>query len=54
MLKIFMVILIFVLLFAWEVRQLIRKREMKELIVFSILVLIGLAMSIVVIIQSFI
>ncbi|MGG1397822.1 hypothetical protein ABE288_08350 [Bacillus salipaludis] len=54
MLKIFMVILIFVLLFTWEARQLIRKREMKELIVFSILVLIGLAMSIAVIIQSFI
>ncbi|MBI0576576.1 hypothetical protein IEC97_04300 [Neobacillus cucumis] len=54
MLKIFMVILIFVLLFAWEASQLIRKREMKELIVFSILSLIGLVMSIVVIIQSFI
>lgn len=54
MLKIFMVILIFVLLFAWEARQLIQKKEMKELIVFSILSLIGLVMSIVVIIQSFI
>nr|WP_263324175.1 hypothetical protein [Neobacillus sp. Marseille-Q6967] len=54
MLKIFMMILIFVILFSWEVPKLLRKREMKELVVFSFLALIGLVLSIFVVIRSFI
>ncbi|TWD96479.1 hypothetical protein FB550_111137 [Neobacillus bataviensis] len=54
MLKIFMEILMFVSLFAWEALQLIRKKELKELVVFSILSIIGLALSILVVIRSFI
>lgn len=54
MLKILMMILIFVTLFAWEVPKLLRKREMKELVVFSFLALIGLVLSIFVVIRSFI
>ena len=54
MLKIFMEILMFVSLFAWEALQLIRKKEIKELVVFSILSIIGLALGILVVIRSFI
>lgn len=54
MLKIILIILIFVTLFAWEVPQLIKKKEMKELVVFSLLMLIGLALSILTIIRSFV
>ncbi|PFO09404.1 hypothetical protein COJ85_02010 [Bacillus sp. AFS076308] len=54
MLKIFIEILMFVSLFAWEALQLIRKKEIKELVVFSILSIIGLALSILVVIRSFI
>ena len=54
MLKIFLIILIFIILFAWEIPQLIKRKEMKELVVFSLLMLIGLALSILTIIRSFI
>ncbi|WP_175596701.1 hypothetical protein [Bacillus sp. MRMR6] len=54
MLKILMMISIFAILFAWEVPQLVRKREMKELVVFSFLALIGLVLSIFVVIRAFI
>jgi 4-hydroxybenzoate polyprenyltransferase len=54
MLKYFLIILIFVLLFVLEVPQLIKRKEMKELVVFSLLMLIGLALSILTIIRSFI
>lgn len=54
MLKIFLIILIFIILFAWEIPQLIRRKEMKELVVFSLLMLIGIALSILTIIRSFI
>lgn len=54
MFKIFLVIFTFVTLFSWEALRLIRKKEIKELVVFSILSLIGLAMSIMVVIRSFI
>ena len=54
MLKILLIILIFVVIFAWEVPQLVRKGEMKELVVFSFLALIGLALSILVVVRSFI
>jgi ABC-type Mn2+/Zn2+ transport system permease subunit len=52
--KIFIMIFIFVSLFAWEVPHLIRKKEIKELVVFSILAVIGFALSIALIIKSFI
>ncbi|MFC0270550.1 hypothetical protein ACFFIX_03650 [Metabacillus herbersteinensis] len=54
MLKIMMIIAIFVAILAWEVPQLIRKKEIKELVVFSFLTLIGLALSILLVRQSFI
>lgn len=54
MLKIFLIIFIFIILFAWEIPQLIKRKEMKELVVFSLLMLIGLALSILTIIRSFI
>jgi 4-hydroxybenzoate polyprenyltransferase len=54
MFKFLLVILIFVTLFAWEAPQLIKRKEMKELVVFSLLMLIGLALSILTIIRSFI
>jgi hypothetical protein len=54
MFKILLIILIFVTLFAWEFPQLIRRKEMKELVVFSLLMLIGLALSILTIIRSII
>jgi hypothetical protein len=53
MLKIFFVILTFVVLFLWEASKLIKKKEIKELIVFSILSIIGLALSILVVIRSY-
>jgi len=54
MMKIFIIIFIFLALFVLEVRLLIRKKEIKELVVFSILVVIGFALSIALIIKSFI
>lgn len=54
MFKILLIILIFGTLFAWEVPQLIRRKEMKELVVFLLLMLIGLALSILTAIRSFI
>ena len=54
MLKIFLMILIFVTLIAWEVPQLVKRKELKELVVFSLLMLIGLALSVLAIIRSFI
>jgi hypothetical protein len=54
MLKILLMILIFGVIFAWEIPQLVRNRERKELVVFSFLALIGLALSILMVIRSFI
>ncbi|MFJ5759390.1 hypothetical protein ACIQAA_09710 [Neobacillus sp. NPDC093182] len=54
MLKILMMIFIFAVIFAWEIPQLVRKGEMKELVVFSFLALIGLALSILMVVRSFI
>ncbi|MEH7491589.1 hypothetical protein [Neobacillus niacini] len=54
MLKILMMILIFGVIFAWEIPQLVRKKEVKELVVFSFLALIGLALSILMVVRSFI
>ncbi|MDQ0974470.1 cytochrome b561 [Bacillus niacini] len=54
MLKFLMIILIFAVIFAWEIPQLVRKGEMKELVVFSFLALIGLALSILMVVRSFI
>lgn len=54
MLKILMIFLIFVSLFTWEASQLLRKREIKELAVFSFLMMIGLALSLFMVIRSFI
>lgn len=54
MFKILLILLIFVILFAWESPQLVRKKAMKELAVFSCLVFIGLVLSIVVVVLSFI
>ncbi|WP_419955002.1 hypothetical protein ACN6MT_05255 [Neobacillus niacini] len=54
MLKIFLMILIFGVIFAWEIPQLVRKGEKKELAVFSFLALIGFALSILMVIRSFI
>jgi uncharacterized membrane protein YsdA (DUF1294 family) len=54
MLKILLMTLIFGTIFAWEVPQLVRKKEIKELVVFSLLMLIGLALSILMMIRSFI
>lgn len=54
MLKILMIFLIFVSLYAWEALNLLRKREIKELAVFSFLIMIGLALSLFMVIRSFI
>ncbi|MGG1677941.1 hypothetical protein ACIFOT_19580 [Neobacillus sp. NRS-1170] len=54
MFKILVIILIFVIVFAWEAPRLFRKKEKKELAVFSCLVFIGLVLSIAVVILSFI
>jgi hypothetical protein len=54
MLKILLIILIFAVILAWEIPQLVSKREMKELVVFSFLALIGLALSILMVVRSFI
>lgn len=54
MLKILLVILIFGVIFAWEIPQLVRKGERKEVVVFSFLAVIGLALSILMVIRSFI
>lgn len=53
MFKIILVVLFFVGLIAWEAPQLIRKKEIKELIVFSFLLLIGLGLSIIAVVRSF-
>jgi hypothetical protein len=54
MLKILMMILIFGVILAWEIPQLVRKGEIKELVVFSFLALIGLALSILMVVRAFI
>lgn len=54
MFKFLMIFVIFVALFTWEASKLVRKKEKKELIVFSLLTLIGLVLSILVVIQAFI
>lgn len=54
MLKILMIFLIFASLFTSEAPKLLRKREIKELTVFSFLMAIGLALSLLLIVRSFI
>lgn len=46
MLKFFLTILLFISLTAWELPNLIRKKEKKEWIVFFLLMLIGIVLSI--------
>lgn len=54
MLKIFILALVFVAIYSWEARQLIMKKEIKELVVFSFLILIGFALSILLVVKSYI
>ncbi len=54
MLKILMIVLIFIIFFAVEASKLVRKREIKELAVFSFLMIIGLALSLFMIVRSFV
>lgn len=54
MLKILLIFLIFVSLYVWEALNLLKKREKKELAVFSFLMIIGFALSLFMIIRSFI
>ncbi|WP_240252479.1 hypothetical protein [Fredinandcohnia quinoae] len=49
-----MIISIFVIIFAWEAPQLLRKKEIRELVVFSFLLLIGLALGIFSVVRAFI
>ncbi len=46
MIKLIMTILLFVILTAWELPNLRRKKEKKEWIIFFLLMLIGLALSV--------
>ncbi|MCC3359526.1 hypothetical protein [Bacillus sp. REN16] len=52
--KIFILILIFAAIFFWEARNLVKKKERRELVIFSILILIGFALSILLVFKSFI
>lgn len=54
MFKILFIIIFFLILFAIEIPKLIRKKEIKELLVFSFLGLIGFILSILMVIRSFI
>lgn len=54
MFKIFFMVIIFAGIFYWETPMLLRKKEIKELIVFSVLTLIGFILSIVAIKLEFI
>ncbi|MBO1513020.1 hypothetical protein [Metabacillus bambusae] len=52
--KFLLIFVIFVIIFAFEIPKLVRKKEIKELIVFSCLGLIGFILSIMLVIRSFI
>lgn len=54
MLKILIILLIFGLIFVSEALKLLRKKEIKELAVFSVLTIIGLALSLFMVIRAFI
>lgn len=54
MLKILMIVLIFFSLFAVEASKLVKKKEIKELAVFSFLMIIGIAISLFMVIRSFV
>jgi hypothetical protein len=54
MFKILLIIVIFLVIFAFEIPKLIKKKELKELLVFSFLGLIGFILSIIVVVRSFI
>ncbi|MGM0876003.1 MAG: hypothetical protein ACQEWV_14790 [Bacillota bacterium] len=54
MFKIMLIVVIFLIIFAWEIPKLVRKKEIKELLVFSFLGLIGFILSILVVVRSFI
>ncbi|MGM7724010.1 hypothetical protein [uncultured Metabacillus sp.] len=54
MFKILLIVIIFIVIFASEVPKLIKKKEIKELFVFSFLGLIGFILSILVVVRSFI
>ncbi|MBD1382510.1 hypothetical protein [Metabacillus arenae] len=54
MYKILLIVIIFAAIFAWEVPQLIKRKEKKELAVFSLLAIIGFALSIIAVVKSFI
>jgi hypothetical protein len=54
MLKVLLIFLVFVSLYVWEASNLLRTKEIKELAVFSFLMIIGLALSLFMVIRSFI
>ncbi|WP_156178216.1 hypothetical protein [Bacillus sp. SA1-12] len=54
MFKIILIVVIFIIIFASEIPKLIKKKEIKELLVFSFLGLIGFILSILVVLRSFI
>ncbi len=54
MLKILIIILLFLVIFVWETSMLFRKKEFREIIVFSFLMLVGLALSIIAVFREFI
>jgi hypothetical protein len=54
MFKYLLIVVIFMIIFAWEVPKLIKGKEIKELIVFTFLGIIGFILSIFVVIKSFI
>lgn len=54
MLKFLIIALVFGAIYSLETRKLIAKKEIKELIVFSFLVLIGFVLSIILVFKSYI
>lgn len=54
MLKYLIITLIFIVIFIWETSGLLRKKEIKELIIFSFLTLIGLVLCIIGLIRDLI
>lgn len=54
MLRTLIIALVFVVIFIWETSGLLRKKEIKELIIFSFLTLIGLVLCIIGVIRDLI
>jgi hypothetical protein len=53
MFKILLITIIFIMIFAWEIPQLRREKERKELVLFSLLGIIGYVLNIMVVMASF-